>query len=58
MHFIFKLKDYHHHLPCSLLHSSLAGSQKSTGLTEQALIHCFATSFLSMWYVLLLSAVE
>jgi hypothetical protein len=46
MYFIFKLKDYHHHLlPLSLFHSSIAGSQKSTGLTDQAQIHCSAKAF-------------
>jgi hypothetical protein len=37
----------------SLLYSSLAGSQKSAGLTDAALrIHCSAKNFLNVWHVL------
>jgi hypothetical protein len=69
MHFIFKVKycrrhrrrrrRHHHHHPLSLLNSSLAGSQNSTSLTDQALlIHCSAKKFLTIYYALLISAVE
>jgi hypothetical protein len=40
---------HHHHHPYSLLYSSLAASQKSAGLTNQALlIHCSAKNFLTV----------
>jgi hypothetical protein len=46
---------HHHHHPLSLLHSSLAGSQKSTGLSDQEfLIHCSAQNFLTTGQALLL----
>jgi len=39
-------RHHHHRHPLPLLHSSLAASQNSTGLTDQALlIHCFAEDF-------------
>jgi hypothetical protein len=48
---------HHHHHPLSLLHSSLAGSQKNTDLTDQAsLIHCSATNFLLIQHELSISA--
>jgi hypothetical protein len=44
---------HHHHHPPSLLHSSLAGSRKRTGLTDQAfLMHCSAKNFLTIRHVL------
>jgi hypothetical protein len=50
-------KFYHHHHPHLLLHSSLAVSQKSTDLTDQALlIHCSAQNVLTVRYVLSISA--
>ena len=51
---------HHHHLhhhPLSLLHSSLAGSQNSTGLTDQALpFHSSTENFLSIQHVLSIAA--
>ena len=45
---------YHHH-PLSLLHSSLDGSQHSTGLTDQALVILSSVrNLLNIWHVLLL----
>jgi hypothetical protein len=49
-------ENYHHH-PLSSLHSSLAGSQESTGLTDQAfLIHCSTKNILTMRNVLSINA--
>jgi len=40
-------------IPSSLLHNSSAGSQKSTGVTDQAfLIHCPAKNFVTIRHVL------
>ena len=44
---------HHHHHPLFLFHSSFAGSQANTGLTDQALpIHCFAKTFPTIQHVL------
>jgi hypothetical protein len=51
LYFGYYMADHHH--PLSLLHSSLAGSQRSTGFTDQELlIHCSAKYFLTIQYVL------
>jgi hypothetical protein len=50
---------HHHHHPHFLLHSSLAGSKKSIGLTAQALLfHSSAKNlyYIGMYSVLLPSA--
>jgi hypothetical protein len=47
------ISAYHHHYPPSLLHSSLAGSRKRTGLNDQAFpMHCSAKNFLTIRHVL------
>ena len=48
---------HHHHHPRSLLHSSLAGSQRNTDLTDQApLIHCSTINFLLIQHELSITA--
>jgi hypothetical protein len=51
------LDHHHHHQKHSSLHSSLAGSEKSKVLTDQALIHCSAKNFLTIRHVLSITAV-
>ena len=49
---------YHHkHQPHSLLHCNVAGSQESTGLTDQVLfIQCSGRNFLTIQHVLNITA--
>jgi len=50
---LFGCLGRNHHHPHFLLHISLADSQKSLGLTDQALlIHCSSKNFLTVWHVL------
>jgi hypothetical protein len=54
---LFGYLGRNHHHPHSLLDISLADSQKSLGLIDQALlIHCSAKNFLTVWYVLSITA--
>jgi hypothetical protein len=53
--FVFTFHYYyyydHHHNPRSLPHSSLTGSQKGTGISDQALLlHSSAKNFLTIWH--------
>jgi hypothetical protein len=50
---MLKYYYYFYHHPLSLLHSSLAGSEKSMFPTDQALlIHCSAINILTIQHVL------
>ena len=56
-YYYYENHHHHHHHPLSSLHSSLTGSQESTGLTDQALfIHYSAKNILTMRNVLSINA--